>query len=287
MTTWQEAVTHWKQGMRSDYTRHSFGVAVELFFAWSGEDLDTLSYDTLDSWVFALADRTNAVPKLGKHLTWGTVNKYLLALKLFLKFCVKKELLTSLTLEQLEEVLKKWPSIETKRYEILSEQEMQNLMNIAPSTRERCMIALGLYAGLRNFEICNLLVGHIGKDDQGAYVHVEKGKGNKSADVSIDDNLYALLKVYAGDKGPKERMWNIGTYHLREIVADCVQAAGINKRITVHSLRHTYAFRLAKSGVPVLAISKMLRHGNLAVTTTYLDHLTREETARYAPVFPG
>lgn len=281
---WQEAVTHWKQTMRSEYTRHSFGVAVGQFFKWSGEELEALSYDTLDSWVFHLADRTNEFPKLGRRITWTTFNKYLLALKLFLKYCIKREWIQQLTRDEVDDVLKKWPAQVTRPYLILDEEEIKRLMGAAKTLRNKCMLALGLFAGLRNFEICNLMAEDVGRDEQGCYVIV-KGKGNKEASVPISRDVYELLDVYADLKEPG-RLWDMTPEHMRDMVHAAIKRAGIEKNITPHSLRHTYAYRLFKKEVPVLVISKMLRHSNLAVTTGYLAHLSREETAQYAPSFP-
>lgn len=59
--------------------------------------------------------------------------------------------------------------------------------------------------------------------------------------------------------------------------------AGIPHPVTPHTLRHTYAFRLAKAGVPIIAISKLLGHSSIVVTQRYIDHLTESEVAQYAP----
>lgn len=271
--------------MRSEYTKHSFGVAVEQFFEWSGEKLPHVTLDLLEAYVLHLADRT-AAPKLGqRRITWGTFNKYTMALKLFLRYCVKKGWL-ELSVDDLEDVLKKWPGGVARPYLILEEAEIKAIMNAARTQRDKAMLALGLFAGLRNFEICTLKADDIGKDDQGAYV-VVRGKGNKEATIPIAQDLYELLGIYKAYPGGDGRIWNISTEAMRAMVKRTARHAGITKTITPHSLRHTYAYRLFKKEVPVLIISKMLRHSNLAVTTGYLAHLSREDTARYAPEMPA
>lgn len=283
---WHEAQKAWVAQMRSPDTQHIAKESLKVFSSWFACDLEALSIDILEAYVLYLADRTSPVPKIGRHISMATMNRYLQGLKLFLRFCGKRGWIT-LPLEAIEETLKKWPASASPRREILTREERVDLLNAAANQRDRCLLALGLYAGLRNKELCQVLVGHIGKDLRSAYVYIERGKGNKSEEVPIDENLYALLRTYAGNRAPEARMWVISPSRVNVMVKQTAARAGIPKHITTHSLRHTYAFWLAKDGTPVPAISKLLRHSNLAITTVYIDHLTREDTAQYAPVFPA
>lgn len=59
----------------------------------------------------------------------------------------------------------------------------------------------------------------------------------------------------------------------RSLLPRLARKVGIEKRSNSHSLRHTFAFELAKEGVPVMAIQNALGHSNLGVTSRYLSHL--------------
>lgn len=283
---WEITVSQWKQTLRSDYTKHSFGMAIRVFYGWAGDA--EMSRDLLESYVLYLVDRTKPVRKIAeRQITPGTLNKYLLALKLYLRFCIRQGWITALTGDELEDVLKKWPSSVTRHYEILSQEEIGRLLSATKSPRDKCMLALGLFAGLRNMEIRNLRAADIGHDSEGPYVQVNQGKGNKSAIVPIDYSLYDLMKGYIDGRAPAAQLWLLSGYRLGEIVKETARRAGITRRITTHSLRHTFAYWLFRSGAPMPVIMKMLRHNDLAITTVYISHLSREETARFAPAVPS
>jgi integrase/recombinase XerD len=65
--------------------------------------------------------------------------------------------------------------------------------------------------------------------------------------------------------------------YVRQMIARMARRANIEKRVTPHTLRHTFAVDLERSGMPVTAISKLLGHSSVSVTSRYLDHLTNSE----------
>ena len=71
------------------------------------------------------------------------------------------------------------------------------------------------------------------------------------------------------------------------IVANCAMKAGIDaKRVSPHSLRHTYAIRALRSGANVIAVQKLLGHANVATTQKYLDHFQLSELRAAVPLLP-
>ena len=151
--------------------------------------------------------------------------------------------------------------------------------------RQRALLALGLFAGLRISEIVALKVRCI-VDDRArgqAFVLVERGKGSKWRKIPIAPDVYKLLSGYAGARAPDERLFDIARSRARKVIERAIAQAGIRRRITPHGLRNTYAFRLAKAGVPLLVISKLLGHASVLTTQRYIEHLTMSELAEYAP----
>lgn len=67
------------------------------------------------------------------------------------------------------------------------------------------------------------------------------------------------------------------TSYLRRLLPKLARAAGINKRVHPHMLRHTRAYELAQEGVPVNVIQKALGHKSLATTSLYLDHVSADD----------
>ena len=85
------------------------------------------------------------------------------------------------------------------------------------------------------------------------------------------------------DGGP---VWH---QYVRTMLGRHAAAAGIDKRVHPHTLRHTFAWELEQAGVPVTVISKLLGHSSVAVTSRYLDHLTNHQavTALEAVTLPA
>lgn len=65
--------------------------------------------------------------------------------------------------------------------------------------------------------------------------------------------------------------------YLRNLLHRLASQAGVDKRVTPHQLRHTFAVELEQAGKPVTVISKLLGHSSIAVTARYLDHLTNHQ----------
>lgn len=285
MTTWQDALARWKVllATRSTYTAHSHGIAVQLAFRFMRADLADLTRDHLERWSVYLSLRTTEYPPGGvARISLSTQAKYMSWLKIFLRdYCLERDLLPHLSARQIEQALPLLTVQVERPYEVLSEDEISRLLVIADE-RSRAMILCGLFAGLRVQEIVALRAEHLVSDPaRGFYVQVVAGKGRKNRTVPLDAGIYAELSAYAGDRVGK--LFPISAVRARYLIENCVAAAGIRRRITPHSLRHTYGYRLAKDGVPVAAISKLLGHSSLQPTMRYVDHFDLQQLAAYAP----
>lgn len=254
----------------------------DLFKLVQVADLDALSRADLEQYRTALAARAAPVP-VGKPVSLSTVFTYIACVRLFLLYCLEQGWL-SLTKEDITGVLVAKPAKVVHPYEVLSEKEIARVM-AAADDRQRAMLALGLFAGLRIGEIIALRVRCI-VDDRArgqASILVERGKGNKGRRVPIAPDVAALLLAYCGARQPESKVFNIGRERARQVIETPIRAAGIVGKISPHSLRHTYAYRLAKAGVPLLAIKQFLGHSSLETTQRYIEHLTMSELAEYAP----
>lgn len=279
--TWQEALDLWKQhlSLRSAATARGHSAPIALSFCWADASLETLTAAHLEEWAWYLANRTNPASTFGKQITRATLYAYPERLKRFLLYSLKHGWLRRLSQEEFKESLRMSPATTTRPYEILVGEEITRILDAAPDLRARCILALGLFAGLRNAEILSLCPTQVRRDEQGAYLQIQ-GKGQKEATVPIDAALYALLHRYAEGRPSAVLLVHFGANRLRAIVATCARRAGIMKPFSPHSLRHRYAFLRLQDGVPLAVISKLLRYSNLTVTRRYLDHLSREEIAK-------
>ena len=190
----------------------------------------------------------------------------------------------------------------TKRpIEVLTPEEARTLIR-APSSRaptgirNRALLTVMYRGGLRIAEALGLEPRDI--DPDAGTIRVRVGKGAKARTVALDDGAMAVLvrwldtrralgingrgrhPVFAtitdGAGGLRKGSPLHGQY-VREMVKRMAARAGIDKRVTPHTLRHTHAAELMAEGVPVNVIQQQLGHSNLATTSLYLDHIAPAE----------
>jgi site-specific recombinase XerD len=166
---------------------------------------------------------------------------------------------------------------------VLSPEEVQRLIAGAKNLYHRTLLLTLYSAGLRRAELCELKVRDI--DSQRMMLRVERGKGGRDRDIPLSPTLLAALRAYYRWMRPQTYLFP-GTRHgwradapiTAKVVWDAVQyatrQAGISKRVTPHTLRHTYATHLLEAGADLRTIQLLLGHADLSHTTVYL-HLSR------------
>ncbi len=172
----------------------------------------------------------------------------------------------------------------------LSVTEMEALLG-APQAdeplawRDRALLELGYGAGLRVSELCGLTLPNLLLSE--GLVRV-LGKGSKERLVPIGRNVIGAVSVYlhqirpALDRGKtRERVLlnargdplsRVGAWG---VVKRCAKVAGIRKRVTTHTLRHSFATHLLEGGADLRAVQEMLGHADLSTTQIY-THVDRE-----------
>lgn len=159
--------------------------------------------------------------------------------------------------------------------------------------RDRAMLTTTHRAALRNAEVCDLKPGDIDLD--AGRLRVRQGKGKRARTVGLDkaataalaawlerrdeldwpDDAYLFGVLYSrGDGQPGDRLH---TSHLRRLLPRLAQAAGINRRVNPHALRHSRAHELASGGTPTHVVQRALGHRSLATTSVYLDHVSASD----------
>ena len=144
--------------------------------------------------------------------------------------------------------------------------------------RNRALITLMSRGGLRIAEALALKVSDV--DPARGTVRVLHGKGNRSRTVGLDPEAMAVVQNWITARktgngilictltgGP------VSDKYVRNLLNRLAAAAGIDKRVHPHGLRHSHATELAAEGVPVNVIARQLGHSNSAVTARYLDHV--------------
>jgi site-specific recombinase XerD len=163
---------------------------------------------------------------------------------------------------------------------LLSPQEVARLLDHAPGLKARAALSLAYGAGLRASEVVFLRISDIDRERQ--VIRVEQGKGRKDRNAKLSDDLLALLRAWwrAGrEKGvmlpggwlfPGQNPVNPMTARqLSRIFHGAKEAAGIDKRVSLHTLRHCFATHLLEQGVDIRVIQILLGHKKLETTARY------------------
>jgi len=161
---------------------------------------------------------------------------------------------------------------------VLSEQEVQLILNSTDNLKHKAILSLIYSAGLRRSELINLQSGDI--DSKRMYVIIRSGKGNKDRYSILSEKVLELLRQYFREYKPREWLFE-GQYggqysatSIQNILKQAVRRAGIKKRVTVHTLRHCFATHLLEHGVDLRYIQELLGHQNPKTTEIY-THITQ------------
>jgi len=159
---------------------------------------------------------------------------------------------------------------------VLSQEEVSRLIDSTGNLMHRAMV-MTLYAtGVRRAELCRLKVADI--DSERMVLHIQHGKGGRDRDVPLSPRLLETLREYWRWMKPKTYLFpgmeNNWRADVPVAVTEAAKAAGITKRVSPHTLRHSYATHLLEAGADLRTIQLLLGHAKLADTTVYL-HLSR------------
>ena len=157
---------------------------------------------------------------------------------------------------------------------VLSADEVVRFLEAVPSLKTRTALTTAYAAGLRASEAVGLQVGDI--DSERGVIRVEHGKGGKDRYVMLSAQLLRILRVYWRLARPKEWLFpgrdGAGPIDVQVLHSACRSAraaAGIDKRVTVHTLRHSFATHLLENGTDIRIIQVLLGHNNLSSTARY------------------
>jgi site-specific recombinase XerD len=157
---------------------------------------------------------------------------------------------------------------------VLSADEVVRFLGAVPSLKARAALTTAYAAGLRASEAAGLKVANI--DSRRMVIRVEHGKGAKDRYVMLSAQLLGILRTYWRLARPKVWLFPgrneskpIDVQVLHSACRSARAASGLAKRVTVHTLRHSFATHLLESGTDIRIIQALLGHGNLSSTARY------------------
>lgn len=172
--------------------------------------------------------------------------------------------------------------------EILSHEDIKQIINSIDNLKHRTIIMTCYAAGLRVSEVVNLRVGDI--DSSRMTIHIKGAKGKKDRIVVLSDILLSQLRRYYTFYQPQEYLFvgqDGGKYSVRsvqKILQMAKEKAGVTKVGGIHSLRHAYATHLLESGVDIRYIQELLGHNNVKTTQRYTHVSIKDITKIKSPL---
>jgi site-specific recombinase XerD len=157
---------------------------------------------------------------------------------------------------------------------VLSQEEVLRLLESVTSVKYKAALSLAYGAGLRVSEVLSLKVSDI--DSKRMLLRIERGKGGKSRHAMLSPQLLELLRDWWRIARP--RLWlfpgrdpikPMTKRQLQVVCHDAARKAGIAKRVSLHTLRHSFATHLLESGVDIRVIQVLLGHACLETTALY------------------
>jgi integrase/recombinase XerD len=163
---------------------------------------------------------------------------------------------------------------------VLSVEEVTLLLQAAPGPKYKAALATAYGAGLRVSEVVALKVGDV--DSERMLLRVERGKGRKDRNAMLSPQLLELLRAWWREgrrlgvllprgwlfpgRNPVEPL---STRQLNRAVHAAAEAAGIKKRVSPHTLRHSFATHLLEQDTDIRVIQVLLGHAKLDTTALY------------------
>jgi len=156
---------------------------------------------------------------------------------------------------------------------VLSPEEVARLLDAAPGLKYKAALSVAYGAGLRAAEVISLKVGDI--DSKRMVIRVEQGKGRKDRYVMLSPHLLELLRAWWRAARPQgwlfpgcDSVQPMTTRQLNRICHAAAQRAEIDKRVSLHTLRHSFATHLLEQNIDIRVIQVLLGRATYCLRTT-------------------
>jgi site-specific recombinase XerD len=255
----------------SPATQRSYIHAVAKFSRYFGRSPDRLDIEDV---------RVYQVYLVSQGISWPALNQTVCALRFFYGVTLNRPEIPERIAYAREP--RKLPVI-------LGADEVVRFLEAVPSLKTRTALTTAYAAGLRASEAVGLKVADI--DSSRMLIQVRHGKGAKDRAVMLSPQLLAILRTYWRLARPKEWLFPgrdagkpIDVQVLHAACRSAVKAAGLAKRVTVHTLRHSFATHLLESGVDIRIIQVLLGHNSLSTTARYTQVATTTIAKTQSPL---
>ncbi|WP_299210626.1 site-specific tyrosine recombinase/integron integrase [uncultured Dokdonia sp.] len=165
------------------------------------------------------------------------------------------------------------PRKQHKLPQVLSKEEILAMISNTNNIKHRCIVGLLYSAGLRRSELLDLKIEDI--DSKRMLIHIKNAKNNKDRYSLLSETILKELRIYYNDWKPKEYLFEglkgnkYSGSSVKEIVVRAAEKSKINKRVSPHMLRHSFATHLLENGTDLRYIQTLLGHSSSKTTEIY------------------
>lgn len=163
---------------------------------------------------------------------------------------------------------------------VLSKEEIKAILEAPKNLKHKAMLSMIYSCGLRRSELLNLIPNDI--DSKRNVVIIRQSKGKKDRITPLSPKILELLRDYYKEYSPKiylfegqEKNTQYSARSLEEVLKKSITLAKINKPVTLHWLRHSYATHLLESGTDLRYIQELLGHNSSKTTEIYTHVSTK------------
>lgn len=246
----------------SSQTIESYMSSIKLFINWViKHHVKVMNDEVIEQYLFYL--------KKEKNRSLSSMKLAVASLKFLFSNVLEKDVPKALNISfRKEEII---PAV-------LSENEVEKLLNTPNNLKHRAILMTIYSAGLRLNECLELRKQDIDFDRK--TITIKKGKGKKDRFTVLSNSLSNVLIQYSEQFQPGEYLFvgqNGGKYSassVQAIMRKAVKDAGIKKHATVHTLRHSFATHLLENGTDIRFIQQLLGHKRLETTQIY-THISK------------
>jgi integrase/recombinase XerD len=246
-----------KRRRYSNRTIQTYLFCIRKFLNFNRKSIDKISKKDVRTFLGHLSDNERS---------GNTMNTYYMAIKFLFEQVLEKRMWIDI---HYSKIPKKLPIVLTK-------EEVNRLINAIDNEKHRLMIEMMYGAGLRVSELINLKVKDLELDK--SYGFVRHGKGGKDRLFIIANRLKESIKNLIKKENlslesylfnsNRKSLYSIRS--LQQIIKKAIKKAELNKRVSCHTLRHSFATHLIENGYDVSAVQSLLGHKSPETTFTYL-----------------
>ena len=171
------------------------------------------------------------------------------------------------------------PKKEKKLPTVLTMDECLRIFQMVDNPKHKLLLLVGYGAGLRVSEIVTLQWQDVLFDEH--KIHIKNAKGKKDRMVMLPYSIVQSLKIYKDLYKGKHYVFEgqfagepYSTRSVQEVMREALKKSGLEKKATVHTLRHSFATHLLENGTDIRYIQQFLGHSSIKTTTVY-THLTK------------